>query len=174
MIELQAIRKDGVYKMKIKDQTITHIRDLTTGCVACSVPSTSRTTSTSTTHAITQPHQHRARAREREKKRESEKARKREKEKKRGVGGWGGGRQGCARETEKSVGRHHFVLIPLPVACVGSLCSWCAASCRYDSRQADKKAILPTQSSNMITFYLANDSVITLRTSGRPPSCLHI
>jgi len=39
----------------------------------------------------------------------------------------------------------------------------------YDSRQADKKALLPTQSSNMITFYLANDSVITLRTSGTEP-----
>ena len=107
MIELQAIRKDGVYKMKIKDQTITHIRDLTTGCVACSVPSTSRTTSTSTTHAITQPHQHRARAREREKerKRESEKARKREKER----GGWvGGGEAGMCKRDRKECGSPSF------------------------------------------------------------------
>ncbi len=36
----------------------------------------------------------------------------------------------------------------------------------YDSRQPDKKALLPVQSSQMITFYFSNDSTVTLRTSG--------
>jgi phosphomannomutase len=37
----------------------------------------------------------------------------------------------------------------------------------FDSSKPGNKATLPTQSSNMITFYLSNDSVVTLRTSGK-------
>uniref|UniRef100_A0A2R5LLS1 Putative phosphoglucomutase/phosphomannomutase n=1 Tax=Ornithodoros turicata TaxID=34597 RepID=A0A2R5LLS1_9ACAR len=40
----------------------------------------------------------------------------------------------------------------------------------YDSTQPDLKAVLPTSSSSeMITFYLENDCVITIRTSGTEP-----
>ena len=40
----------------------------------------------------------------------------------------------------------------------------------YDSSQVDKKPILPTsKSSQMITFYLENGCVATLRTSGTEP-----
>ena len=39
----------------------------------------------------------------------------------------------------------------------------------FDSRQPDKKAVLPTQSSHMITFYFSNGATITLRTSGTEP-----
>jgi len=39
----------------------------------------------------------------------------------------------------------------------------------YDSRQSDKKAVLPTQSSHMITFYFTNGATVTLRTSGTEP-----
>lgn len=39
----------------------------------------------------------------------------------------------------------------------------------YDSRTPDNKALLPTQSSHMITFYFKNGATITLRTSGTEP-----
>lgn len=40
----------------------------------------------------------------------------------------------------------------------------------YDSTQPDQKAVLPTSSSSqMITFYLENGCVITIRTSGTEP-----
>lgn len=39
----------------------------------------------------------------------------------------------------------------------------------YDSRQKDNKALLPTQSSHMITFYFKNGATVTLRTSGTEP-----
>ena len=39
----------------------------------------------------------------------------------------------------------------------------------FDSSKPNNKATLPTQSSNMITFYLSNKTVVTLRTSGTEP-----
>jgi len=38
-----------------------------------------------------------------------------------------------------------------------------------DTRNADKKADLPTQSAHMITFYFTNGAILTLRTSGTEP-----
>jgi phosphomannomutase len=39
----------------------------------------------------------------------------------------------------------------------------------YDSGEDGNKATLPRQSSNMITFWLASNIVLTLRTSGTEP-----
>ena len=40
---------------------------------------------------------------------------------------------------------------------------------RYDSSQDDGKAVLPTQSTHMLTYTFTNGAVMTFRTSGTEP-----